>query len=258
MKNKLTIFTISDYNLSMLRWLCTLRDCYSGKVKIFITSSFPSKLGEYFNVEVTKVYAPFFWNRYWNKATLKYYNLGIFSCFSSPKYLKQWRYIEKATCSEEGFFLRTDCSDVVFQDNPEKYVSNLCDGKIAVCKEKYSYSSSSLVSSWFSSKTEREQFYGKNVYNGGLICAHSFALKVISKIIHKGTFKSYVDQAELAYLCEIFKNQFCSIDGFMTCLTNYDMDSIQDGKFFCKTTNKPWCIVHGEGINKKLLNSYYP
>lgn len=197
----------------------------------------------------------------------KRYGIDVVHVIAGPDYWQpknvgtlcpQWHCIEEA-CSQRiktGLVLRTDVWDVVFQDDPRKYIDDNAD-KIVVCHEGVRLADEPCNRAWI-------RAWGSLLGNGpainsGLICAPAASLAVLARIIKQAPLGTRIDQSEVSLIAAALPGAFEYRPGFLeTLFPNSGRSIVIDGKFCDRDSGKPWCVVHGNGPAKQTLDEIYP
>ncbi len=244
--SELTVVGICTYNPAVQRWLRTLRVHFDGPCRLYLVNSpkeLQSVLAQKFHCDVIDVQVtPDYW-----------------AAPSPGRFCRVWGCLADA-CLEHistSFVLRTDVWDVVFQGDPRLHL-NPPPNKILVASESVSLNEDNSNRGWLGS-WHRIIPHG-SVVNGGMICGRTTDVAVVAKILDRNPFGTAFDQSELIILRNIFDEQFEYRSGFMETIykTLQVSGAVEQGLFVNRSTGKPWCIVHGNGSTKPLLDSHYP
>lgn len=119
----LTVVGICSYHPAVHRWFATLREHFDGPCLLYLTDpeeGLSEQLAKRYGATVIPVQVE---ADFWAKK-----HTGMFC--------GQWRYVLDACTARvtDGFVLRTDVWDVVFQDDPRRHIDP-SSRKIAVCRE---------------------------------------------------------------------------------------------------------------------------
>jgi hypothetical protein len=249
----LTVFGACTMRPAVHRWLGTLRRHFDGRCLLVLTHTADDEtdlgriaddLSRRYGVEVrTATIEPGFW---YPKPTG-----GVCG---------QWGMLHDACLRLDpaGHVLRTDVWDVVFQDDPRKYI-DFGSSKIAVSPEGFRLGEEPINRGW----TARwaQQFAAADVVNGGLVCGPVRSVAVLGAIVARCPLDTPVDQSELSLLSAAFPGAFEYRRGFLECMYGrFDAEGqIVDGKIGFRDTGRPWCVAHANGGDaKQLLDRLYP
>jgi len=243
----LTVVGICSYRPAVHRWLGTLREHFDGPCVLYLTDAEPGvgeKLGKAYKANVidTKTH-PGFWEQR---------PVGSFC--------DVWQCILDACMNRvaEGFVLRTDVWDIVFQDDPRRYIQPGLK-KILVSYEGTLIQEEEANRIWVG---EWAKFFGDcQVINGGMICADRKALALLAGLISKVPLGTTMDQSELELIAGAFPESFAYVPGFMECTYRQFARSgtVIDGRVCDRKSGKPWCVVHGNGpTQKEMFERLFP
>jgi hypothetical protein len=243
----LTVVGVCSMHPAVHRWLGTLRRHFDGRCLVFLTNPPPGTvetLAARHRADVIPVTVdPDFW---------------------APRpragLCGQWEFLRDACTryAPDGHVLRTDVWDVVFQDDPRKYV-DFASPRMAISLEGFRLDSEAINRAW----TARwaHQFAGSAVVNGGLVCGPARSLAVLAAVVARCPFDTPIDQSELSLLAAAFPAAFEHRRGFLECLYGtFDREgAVADGKVVFRESGQPWCVVHANvGRSKVLLDQLYP
>jgi hypothetical protein len=243
----LTVVGICSYHAAVHRWLRSLRAHFDGPCLLYLTDPAPG-LGEdleaKYGISVIGVQSDGdFWNR---KPT--------------GTYCKQWLCLQEA-CQlriRDGFVLRTDVWDVVFQDDPRKYLHET-SADIFIAHEGSRLNEEPDNRIWL--KDWVSLFGDTPTINSGMICGPRRAVAVLAALVARCPLETAIDQTELAVLANALPGAFVYQRGFLECLYTAfaERGAVVDGKVCERDTGRPWCVVHGNGGRvKPLFEELFP
>lgn len=238
------VMGVCSYDTRAVRWLDTLRAHYDGRVILIMTSDYPSEVSKEYDVEMRRVTVK---ENFWQNC------VGL-AC-------GQWKYIQSiAEEFSETYILRTDVFDVVFQDDPRKYV-HVDKEWVYVEQEGMLNKDNEYMMSWFSINPNlNPEIYNRPVYNSGVICARGRDLVPLANFIWHRKGNTYIDQSELAIYIEANQDKFNSVPMFFGHFADMLANmQIADGRFFInKETRQKYCVCHANGKTTRYLDSVYP
>jgi len=235
---------VCSYDTRTVRWLETLRTHYDGRVILVMTSDYPDGLEAAYEVEIRRVSvdAGFWENR-----------VGL-GCY-------QWQYIQPVAAEfPDAHILRTDVFDVIFQDDPRKYVDYGQDW-IYIEQEGMLNRDNEYMMGWFSISPDVEPaVFQQPVYNVGVICARGRQLADIAAFIGQRRGRTYADQTELAIYMRAHPDAFCSVPLFFSHFADMLAQiQIADARYFVNKENRQkYCVCHANGKTTHYLDSLYP
>jgi len=238
------VMGVCSYDPRAVRWLDTLRAHYDGRVILVMTSDYPAELAAAYDVEIRRVNvdAGFWRNR-----------VGL-GCY-------QWRYIQPVAAEfPDTYILRTDVFDVVFQDDPRKYVDDDQDW-IYVEQERMRNCDNEYMRGWFSINPDvAPAVFQQPVYNVGVICARGRQLADIAAFIGQRRGRTYADQTELALYMYAHPDDFRSVPLFFSHFADMlARMQIANARYFVNKENRrKYCVCHANGKTTHYLDSIYP
>jgi hypothetical protein len=186
--------------------------------------------------------------------------LGFWKPKTVGTFCKLWPYLQDACLLRvrEGFVLRTDVWDVVFQDDPRRYI-DLASNKIVASWEGLRIADEPTNRGWV--KHWLSFFGDAPVVNGGMICGPRRALAVVAALLSQAALGTRVDQAELELLAAAFPESFEHRPLFLECMYQaFDQRGVvESGRICDRQTRKPWCVVHANGAwHETLFEELFP
>lgn len=233
------ILGIASPDANVLRWAKTARACFDGRIILFLTG-----YQEVPDVETRYIQES---DDFWKKT-------DTFLC-------KQWKYIAEI-CREfpDEYILRTDVWDVIFQDNPLKYIDPQVN-KIYISLEGISNEENNFQMAWFKNSPffsdicKKTNILHKSVINSGTICAKGHDLLPIALDVYHNKFQTGLDQTELNLIANENPERFTVKNNF---LMSVNLMFKKTGCIFnhqiCSVTGVPWCVVHENSNPKYILN----
>jgi hypothetical protein len=244
--NELTVIGVCTYHPGVQRWLRTLRSHFDGPCHVYLVNAPASDgdtLARRYHCRVVNVTAtPHYW-------------------VNPPpgRFCRVWECVADACAHEVGtpFVLRTDVWDVVFQSDPRIHLLPTSE-KILVARESVLLTDDAQNQRWVG--PWYPAIRGGWVVNGGMICGPTASVGAVARLIAVNPFRTEVDQSELIVLTNTLRDAFEYRPGFMECLYNTfsQHGCITQGRFVDRNSLEPWCVVHGNGTTKSLLDSIYP
>jgi hypothetical protein len=237
----LTVVGICSYHPAVHRWFATLREHFDGPCLLYLTNPTPDlseQLAERYQATVIPTQVP--------------------PDFWKPKPVgtlcEQWRYLHNACVARagEGHTLRTDVWDVVFQDDPRRYIDP-ASPKIIASWEGPRIADQPTNRVWI--RRWSALFDDAAVVNGGMICGPRRALAVLAALVSRAALRTRVDQSELELIAAAFPDSFEHRPLFLECLYQaFDQRGVVDGGRICdRQTRQPWCVVHANGAWRQTL-----
>jgi len=238
------VMGVCSYDTRTVRWLETLRTHYDGRVLLVMTSDYPAGLEAAYDVEVRRVsVADGFWEN----------RVGL-GCY-------QWQYIQPVAAEfTDTYILRTDVFDVIFQDDPRKYVDDSRDC-IYIEQEGMLNRDNDYMMGWFSINPDvNPAVFQQPVYNVGVICARGRQLADIAAFIGQRRGRTYADQTELALYMYARPEAFKSVPLFFSHFADMlPQMQIADARYFVNKENRQkYCVCHANGKTTPYLDSLYP
>ena len=238
------VMGVCSYDPRAVRWLDTLRAHYDGRVLLVMTSDYPDGLAAAYDVEIRRVEVP---EGFWRN------RVGL-GCY-------QWQYIQPvAEAFPETYILRTDVFDVVFQDDPRRYVDGQQDW-IYVEQEGMLNRDNAYMRDWFSINPDVDPaIFRQPVYNVGVVCARGRQLADIAAFIGQRRGRTYADQTELAVYMHTHPEAFRSVPLFFSHFADMlETMQIADARYFVNRKNRrKYCVCHANGKTTHYLDSIYP
>lgn len=243
----LTVVGICSEHPSVHRWFAMLREHFDGPCVLYLTNpteGLSEQLAARYGATVIPVQV----------------EADFWAAKPTGTLCGQWRYLHDACTARvtEGFVLRTDVWDVVFQDDPRRYIDP-ASRKIAVCHEGWRIREQTTNRAWV--KEWLPLFGGAPVVNSGTICGPHKSLAVLAALVTKATLGTRIDQSELELIAAAFPDAFEHRPLFLECLyPAFDQRGVLEGGRVCdRETRKPWCVVHGNGPrHKQLFDGLFP
>lgn len=243
----LTVVGICSYHPAVHRWFGTLREHFDGPCVLYLTNSdpeLPAQLATRYNATVVPTHVS---DDFW-----KLKPVG-FMC-------GQWDCVRDACMARvrDGWVLRTDPWDVVFQDDPRRYIDP-ASHKIAVCHEGARLDGEPINSVWLGDWLWA--FGASPVVNGGLICGPARSLAVLATLISRSALGTPADQSELELLAAAFPDSFEHRPLFLECMyQSFDHRGVvREGRVCDRASGRPWCVVHANGgMHTDLFESLFP
>jgi hypothetical protein len=244
---ELTVVGVCSYAPAVHRWLRTMRAHFDGRCLLYLTDP-PEEVAEalksLYGIEVISVSnAAHFWDRR-----------------ARGMYTGQWKCVLDA-CTKHvnrGLILRTDVWDVVFQDDPRKYLEADC-AKILVAHEGVNIGAEGSNRAWVGPWLNL--FGEAPVINSGMVCGLPRSLAVLAALLLKAPLGTRIDQADFELIANAFDHAFEYRPGFLECMyrTYFARGTVLADKICDRESGRPWCVVHGNGGRvKQLFDCLYP
>lgn len=238
------VMGVCSYDTRAVRWLDTLRAHYDGRAILVMTSDYPPELSEAYDVEVRRVAVD---DDFWQN------RVGL-AC-------EQWKFIYTFAAEfPDTYILRTDVFDVVFQDDPRKYVDGEQDW-IYIQQEGMLNKDNEYMMAWFSINPDLNPgVFNSPVYNSGVICGRGKDLIPLAHFIWHRKAGTYIDQSELAVYIKENPEKFSSAPLFFGHFGDMlEKMQIADERYFVNKENREkYCVCHANGKTTHYLDSVYP
>jgi hypothetical protein len=242
----LTVCGICTYHAAAQRWLRTLRTYYDGPCRLYLVNSadhIRNYLSSKFRCDVVGIQA----------------NPDYWAPESPGRYCRMWGCLSDL-CREQistPFVLRTDVWDVVFQGDPRDHLDP-APSKILFASESVALNDDSQNKRWLGPWSRLVP--DGVVVNGGMICGTTSSISVLAKLIACNPFGTAYDQSELTLLQNVFNELFEYRPGFMETIYNtfHTRGAIEEGVFVDRLTRRRWCVIHGNGSTKHVLDEHCP
>lgn len=229
------------------RWVKTLRSFYDGKIVLVLTSD-PDKV-EYFknkyNIEVL--------NRQEDDSFWGHSENGLA--------LGRWKYIKEVSHKYYNhFILVTDVWDVIWQDDPRKYISDIKKSSFYLSyegmlnKQNY-YMVNWVIYSKYLQKIRDLGYFDFPTFCCGSVLSYAEGMEELSDYILKNDLNCYTDQALLSCFLLEKRKEFVYIPNFMESLADHFKEGkIKDNKILGKE-DIIWCMVHANGNTKNIIEN---
>jgi mRNA-degrading endonuclease HigB of HigAB toxin-antitoxin module len=231
---KYTVLIVCSYSEFLERYLASLRKYYTGECNLFLCNA--SKIKNSLILDIK------------NK-----YNIIIHEIPNDIKWLKhceQWRLIEEFCKNYDGFILRTDVFDVIFQSNPFNLIDVESD-KFYVGSEGVHGPHRGHTISWVPNDLKKVVM-NKPLINSGCIASHSSNMLVLSKLIQCNFFQlESEDQAYVDMIHKAFSSSFI-VDNKLFFNISANKYTINNSILYDEHGNVP-CVVHACGAHKKAI-----
>jgi hypothetical protein len=243
----LTVVGMCSFAPAVHRWLRTLRAHFDGPCLLYLTdppAGVPAELAARYGVTVVPALNA---SHFWEPA-------------ATGMYCGQWECLLDACTKRvrQGLVLRTDVWDVVFQDDPRKFVAT-DEPRILIAREGPAIADEEDNRAWV--RDWVGLFGSAPVVNSGLVCGPVRSLAVLAGLMRKAPLGTWIDQSEFELIVSAFGPAFEYRPGFLECMyqTFAARGEVRDGRVCDRETGRPWCVVHGNGAHvKELFDKLYP
>jgi len=248
MGDEFIVLGVTSYDLSVIRWLHTLREVYDGKVILFMTSreDLVEPLSRLYNVEIRyRTVTNGFWN--W-------------------KNFNQWQFVlEVALEYPESTILRTDVFDVFFQADPRPFVDE--PETIYVAEEGAINSECPINDPWVKYSPYLPEiaalgYWERPVLNAGLVVAKGRQLASLARYQLDNPLQAMTDQPSFnLWFCEQTE-KVKYVPGFMECFWKqfliHKRGELINGTIIDRELKTPWAVVHANGAKLLIERRFCP